>query len=840
MNFRFLSLFVLICMSTNAQVPVKSSGYGEAMDVAVEVPDDSESTGYYQQNGKYGFVVKRVRQQAIYDRITHSSQGYIVKKDGKFGITDKQGNLIGAIAYDSIGSAPYQSGNAYQYMRKGQSGSMDYDGKPILSPKYHKILFSDHRNPFSVVQNKKGEITLIRNKRESEVREKFSAITLYANIAVAKTGGKFGAITENGTVIPFVYDSIFYTYTKMQGKQPARTKPQPIDFRPAISQQSVANFIVKKGGKVGLVSSSGDVIYEPNCDAIYFSGNTSGSTHYLIEQNKLLGAYLPSNKKKIDVQHSRLSPDGNRWFYASIGSKTGIYNFKGDLIVPVEYQEVMAHSRGFVVRENGKEGMLDMTGKTVVPMEYDDVDSFYSSGFDDFVKVKNGELYGIAHLSNVLVVPVAYQHVDVEGDYFQVVTPNPDRKFGLFDRTGRIVVPAEYRYITRTATEASMVRILKKSDSQYVMTDMQYKPLFPDKIVHYRYVLDENKLLNPLSPTRQYLISLRNDTGKSGLLNERTAKLDVPMVYDSIYQRFNSRSHTYFKVRTGKKFGLIDEVNNIVIPFEYDAMSIDKIAENDESGEDIDYLVVVAKGNKFGAVNLKNEIRIPFVYSDLQRVSDAELFPARKGKHYILIDGKNKTLNAGPFDHIGYFEDSEENRYSENRSLRALTFYGGKMRPINEKGVFLDSPVAMQPHLGYETFDELKFALVKAMDSPNDELLRDVANRIAPSEHLLFFLKHNVLNEEPLYHVDIAETIEKYFQILKKFKVQEWRRDDRHYNPRSLTQITDYTLFRDGAVSVRRTEDHAYGDTRIMEKVLRNAIKVNGYWISTFFMRRNF
>ena len=163
---------------------------------------------------------------------------------------------------------------------------------------------------------------------------------------------------------------------------------------------------------------------------------------------------------------------------------------------------------------------------------------------------------------------------------------------------------------------------------------------------------------------------------------------------------------------------------------------------------------------------------------------------------------------------------------------------------INNKGTFITNEEPMQPHSGYETFDDLKLALIEALDSKDQNLLKTFVNKIAPSEHILYYLKENLFDKSTLY-VNIDYIKEKYLKDLLKFKYSEWNADTSYgykgYNRASL-QVVDYTRYseRDGMVTNTRTSDHAYGDTRFMEKLLRDAIKINGYWISTYFMKRGF
>lgn len=234
---------------------------------------------------------------------------------------------------------------------------------------------------------------------------------------------------------------------------------------------------------------------------------------------------------------------------------------------------------------------------------------------------------------------------------------------------------------------------------------------------------------------------------------------------------------------------------------------------------------------------MKNQIQIAFVYDDLQRISANGLFKAKKGKEYQIVNSKNEVVNKGPFNQVGNFEQ----RNGGATALQALTFYNNKMKVVNEKGKFLSAEIAMTPHEGYTTFDELKKALVKALDSPNDILLKDFANKIAPSDHLLSFFKDNLFNKTSLEFTDVNYIKEKYYNDLLEFKRSRWNtKSGFGYNHSSLIEVVDYTLEKENYVTNARTRDHAFGDTRFMEKVLQNAIKVNGFWISTYFMTRSF
>jgi hypothetical protein len=194
------------------------------------------------------------------------------------------------------------------------------------------------------------------------------------------------------------------------------------------------------------------------------------------------------------------------------------------------------------------------------------------------------------------------------------------------------------------------------------------------------------------------------------------------------------------------------------------------------------------------------------------------------------------------FDEVALFEFTDRYDDTDMPLQQALTFKNGMMRVIDQNGKYISRAVKMNPHEGYRTFDALKFALIEALQSNDDELLEEFVNKIAPSDHILYYLKKNIFNDQSLSYTNQEYIKQRYLEEWKKYN--SYRRYNPTAPPRTfpeLTHVEDYTLYRDGKVTNARFVDHAYGgDRQYMERFLRNAIKVNGYWISTYFMKRYF
>lgn len=829
----FSIICTLLIFSTSlAQVPVPREEMRMEISPAERVPDrNPDQAGYYQQDGKYGFVFPdNTRKEAVYDKISSGRNGFIVEQNGLFGIADKKGELIGKLEYDSIRVLNQN----YLVKKKNKYGLLQNDGKSLLSVKYDKILGGN--STATLVQNKKGSVQLVFNKSEKKLPGKVEYANFYHNTTIIKSGGKFGLVTDK-VVVPFEYDSIAQSLTKNKNPQ---QKFSQFDFR-HLNSTNAFEMLVEKNGKLGLVSSEGELIYPPENDEII---REKVMGYILAKKNDLFSIYFTSSKQKTDFEFSQVRTDGYGFVMATKNNKQGAFDLKGKEIVPFEYDNTGIYQLsglGLRVTKDRKKGIINKEGKIIIPPIYDDINTFYEGGFRELLKVKSGEKTGIINLKNEIVIPIEFDWVGVENDYLKVATPGEDMKFGLYDKEGKVIIPAEYQWITNSDTERSKITILKKEEGSYNFLDQNNQLILPENISEFGYVHDEDLLLNPFSSNGNYLMFVKDKNGKYGLLNEITEKLSVPMVYDQIIQYFTFDESTYYSVKKNGKFGLINEKNEVIIPIQYDDISLDFVYHKNNDNE---HEIVVAKGKKYGTVNLKNQIRIPFQYDELQRISYAELYKAKTGGKYRIIGANHQFINKDTFDEVANFEPKYENPYDDQPTFQALTFNNGRMRVIDENGNYHTEAIEMNPHRGFRSFDELKTELIRALDNENDELLKDFAAKTAPSEHLLYYLKENVFDESSLnyYHPQMLSQIkEKYYNTLLKFKHQAWNQESGWgYNRSSLTDVTDYTLYKSGIVTNGRNTDHAFGDTKYLEKILRNAIKINGYWISTYFMMRGF
>jgi DNA polymerase-3 subunit epsilon len=162
--------------------------------------------------------------------------------------------------------------------------------------------------------------------------------------ACVKKGGKWGVISTTGDiVIPFVFDW-------MKGFQNS-------------------NFIVKKNGKWGIIDINQNEILE-----IIYDG------------------YYSSEKEMYHV----LSKDG----------KSGFYNVETNDFYGLLYEGAYVFRDGIAaVKIDGKWGFIDKNWNTVLPFIYDGASSFS----DGVAAVKNGNYWGYTNKDGEMVLPFIYK-----------------------------------------------------------------------------------------------------------------------------------------------------------------------------------------------------------------------------------------------------------------------------------------------------------------------------------------------------------------------------------------------------------------------------------------------
>lgn len=377
--------------------------------------EKGESFGLF-RNGK---SILPMVYQRNYDVFEFTHETMPVFKDGMAGLVNTSGKLVLPVEYSSISEL---EGSGWLITKDDLTGLTDYKGKIIVPCSFQTI---------------------------SRVHD---------GLVYGSKNGRYGVQKLNGTVVcPFEYD--YLSDNPDQGVLFARqgdywgilsmAHPEKTEFLytnysvPMWNKNHLAP--LKKNGKVGLVNTKNEVVFDFILDDSYEEMNFQYGVA-LVSQNGLYGLMSESGK----------------------------------LLFPCEFDELNLYSSfPKIARKKGKYGVIDASGKTLVPFEYDDVNEFdYSK---DLYMVTNGDKTGLYLAGEKLLIPVEYGYIGKNMGFFEVMR---DNKVALYNEDGSVALPFEFNKILELSTSSALVSkdgILKRYD----LVLGKEQNLEPDSIIRF-------------------------------------------------------------------------------------------------------------------------------------------------------------------------------------------------------------------------------------------------------------------------------------------------------------------------------------------------------------------
>jgi len=527
-----------------------------------ETPDGKASTiVVFYENKLRG--IKNTKDNTVllkpeYDKIDFYGDCFVVHKNNKIGLYNAVNRKMvvppdnDSIIYDySI-----RKDKVLRFKKKGSWGAVNMDGKQLLPYAFFKIQYANNDGISLAKKTAQSPLVLLLNG--TPYKKELTQADVYDNVIVGTHKGKKGILLGGKEVLPFEYDSIFTgdgPRASYSGKSKNKIKREAFK----VVKGSAINLIVMKDNKFGLTDAQGNLVVPVQFDNITYDYLRK---FYKLKSGKLVGLYFPGEKVTTDIVYDEILPDGMS-LIAIKDKKRGLMDYKGNILVPIEYDQLNDYSYGrYKVVKDKKNGIVSKEGKILIPLEYDSVDSFAFT-FKDLFKVEKGGKKGVVNSENKIIIPIEFEFVDDIHSLIEVVTP--ERKFGLYTPQGEVVAPVEYDWIKRSETQGSRVLFLIK-DGKYTMVGKDNKLLYKDEFTDMDFLYDNEQLMNPDNNGNAFRI-VKDAKGKFGLFEEHEGKVTVPPTYDGLYQKLETGRQTFIVAKKGKKFGVIDGLDKEIVPF---------------------------------------------------------------------------------------------------------------------------------------------------------------------------------------------------------------------------------------------------------------------------------
>lgn len=344
---------------------------------------------------------------------------------------------------------------------------------------------------------------------------------------------------------------------------------------------------VEINGKWGIIDTKGELVV----DFIYEDLNYQGDNLYTAKLNDKYGSIDLNQNVIIDFQYDSLYGSNfcNGTFQAELNGKLGIIDENNKIVFDFKYENFQPlsfrpNAKHIVAYQNSKCGILDIDENIVIPFEYD---KYFLSKNDLIIACKN-DLWGVIDWNNNIVIPFKYKHLAFWGDN-NFCAQTRGEKWILIDKNEEKICTTEFDYI----------------------------------IDYY----EGNKLF-PASIDSRWGFIDKFGVVKIGLSYEDAAAFSdglAPVCLDD-------------------KFGMIDENENVIIPFEYDSPYF-------VNG---DGWVSAEKDENWGVIDYDNNIIADFIYEGYILDFSCDFAAVKIGCKYGYIDknGQRLKLSKAIYSHL--------------------------------------------------------------------------------------------------------------------------------------------------------------------------------------------
>ena len=505
--------------------------------------DESEisyaQTFDYADDFKYGYAIVGIK-NAKFDGSYYEYDSYttsVPSNPYNYGVIDKKGNIIIPMEYENIVICK----NGIFVVKKEKYGVLDKKGNTIVDFKYETI--SQFKDGIAIAgkYNKSGDIKygLIDETGKVVVDFIYDEIkSLKDGVAVVKKGDYYGLIDTNGKVL------LDYLYS-------------------SIRKFSDDRAIISKDGYKGAIDKTGKIILDVTYDGIenFEDGVTVAhdyDSYYIIDKNgNKVAEYSEIDKFKYGLALASNS--------ANDYDKYGVIDKTGKVIVDFNYEfgdivigdgVVILNSKNYdeaTYEYKYSYTFVDNTGKVIGKLENTDYD--YVSEFkNDSAYFRKDNKYGLVDKTGKIIADAIYENID-EQDGVYIVTKKDkydDWKVGLLSSTGNVLLEPVYESIANFENDLD-ITIASKKDKY---DDIQYGII--DKKGNVVVKFGENDLY---IIDKEYSLSC-NSSDKCALLENKTGKTLTDFEYENKIEKFSSG---LARVSKNNKWGYINKKGKLVI-----------------------------------------------------------------------------------------------------------------------------------------------------------------------------------------------------------------------------------------------------------------------------------
>ena len=321
---------------------------------------------------------------------------------------------------------------------------------------------------------------------------------------------------------------------------------------------------------------------------------------------------------------------------AKKGGKKGFIDINENVLIPFIYDDIGVFSKCVDLApavKNKKQGFINRKGEIIIPFEYDYtsyVRYFYEPGIA--VLLKNGK-YGVIDAENKIIIPFIYTKIDFEkGNEFIIAWQQ--EKWACFSTTGKQlnydIWGTPFGFQEKDGKHLPILAITQETKN-YAYLDKNHNFIIPFGVYDYADVFGLERKARVANK------------GKYGIIDE-LGELVLPLEYDFVEPIYSNDASVFFATKQNT-VTIFDEKLN-VIPTTGIVSYL-----NDGYGS----IFVTNQENKKGLVNDNGIQTIPFLYDTLYQewsYPQVKGYIAKKDGFYGFISRDNKIIQPFKYNYI--------------------------------------------------------------------------------------------------------------------------------------------------------------------------------------------
>ncbi len=373
----------------NVQVSSQAYYLRDGMPFRVRLPGGEKQGLLHIGTGKW-VIPPRFEEVRLLSTMRSMGNDYLdvfaVKADSRWGVVDKEGNILVAPQYSAIlykgegllqavaGGAEYEGG-LIPATKGGKWGVLDRQGRVLIVPRFDSV--DDFADGMARVEE--GEkYGYIDKDGKLAIPPQYDHIWGFRDgLAVVKENGKYGYIDKSGTTViapQYEYQDVRLfseglAAVKVGGKWGYIDKKGRMVIAPQFSE--ARDFegglaVVRPSGKAGAINRAGEMVIEPVFDDLFLTAGAP--TMGLVYENN----YTTSRCVFMDKSGKLLTP----WYDVAwdfqegiakvrVDGKFGFIDTTGKMVIEPQFSHASRHCQnGLVfVERDGKRGFRDKEGR---------------------------------------------------------------------------------------------------------------------------------------------------------------------------------------------------------------------------------------------------------------------------------------------------------------------------------------------------------------------------------------------------------------------------------------------------------------------------------------------